>query len=67
MLEKSFLRAEESHLTPPEYDDDYDDMKVCECYDREIPKGDYFWKKDEIHVLCESCVIDKIYDIAEIA
>ena len=50
MLEKSFLRAEESYLTPPEYDDD-DGIKICECCDSEIPKGDYFWIENN-HILC---------------
>ncbi|MCI8629726.1 MAG: hypothetical protein HFE57_09590 [Firmicutes bacterium] len=65
MLEKSFLRAEESYLTPPEYDDD-DGIKICECCDSEIPKGDYFWIENN-HILCEGCMMDKIYDVAEIA
>ncbi len=65
MLEKSFLRAEESYLTPPEYDDD-DDIKVCDCCYSEIPKGDCFWIENN-HILCEGCMMDKIYDVAEIA
>ena len=35
MLEASFLRAEQSYLTPPEYD---------------------------FYLLCESCVLDKLYN-----
>ena len=64
MLEKSFFFFFFCYLTPPEYDDD--GIKICECCDSEIPKGDYFWIENN-HILCEGCMMDKIYDVAEIA
>ena len=48
MLEKSFLRAEESYLTPPEYDDE----KICECCGIKIPKGDVYFEND-FYLLCD--------------
>ena len=57
MLEASFLRAEQSYLTPPEYDDE----KICECCGIKIPKGDVYFEND-FHLLCKSCVLDKLYN-----
>ena len=61
MLEKSFLRCEESWRTPPE-----DDELVCECCDKRIAEGDCYFE-NEYHLLCESCAIDKLYDLMETA
>lgn len=62
MLEASFLRAEESYLTPSEYEDDL----VCECCDRKISEGDVYFEND-FHLLCESCAIDKLYNAMQTA
>ncbi len=62
MVEMSFLRAEESYLTPPEDDNDL----ICECCERNISEGDVYFE-NEFHLLCESCAVDKLYNAMEMA
>ncbi len=62
MVETSFLRAEESYLTPPEYEDE----KTCECCDRKISEGDVYFE-NEFYLLYESCAVDKLYGAMQTA
>ena len=66
MLEKSFLRNEESWLSPPEYDEHDEDEYICDRCGETVPQGSPFLRYNG-HLWCESCANDKLNDSMEIA